>query len=253
MRTLTRFAVFATALTAWCVYLSAQDSGREPVPVVVELFTSEGCSSCPPADALLRELDRTQPIAGASVIALSEHVDYWDDLGWKDTYSSHDLTLRQENYPRQLRVAGPYTPQMIVDGSRQFVGSDRAQAARALRAAASEPKLGVQIANVKFENGTVQAQVRTDALTADGDILIALVLDHAQSQVLRGENGGRRLEHAAVVEKLWTAGKAAKGERFQKDVSMKADVKKGSQRLVVLVQERNQGRILGAAVHNLPQ
>ena len=232
--------------------LAAQSPGS-PAPVVVELFTSEGCSSCPPADTLLRELDRSQPIAGANVIALSEHVDYWDDLGWKDTYSSHALTIRQENYARKLRVAGPYTPQMVVDGIREFVGSDRARAATAVQQAARKPKLRVRIAEAKLNGGMIRAHIEIDSLPSNAELFAAVVLAHAQSQVLRGENGGRRLEHVAVVQRLFDAGRVEKGKAFSKDVDLRASGAKGDQRIVAFVQETDQGRILGAAVENLPQ
>jgi len=231
----------------------SQTSGKPLTPIVVELFTSEGCSSCPPADALLRDLVRIQPVAGAQIVALGEHVDYWDDLGWKDTFSAHEFTERQEEYARSLRVNSPYTPQIVVDGTAQFVGNNRTQAAQALKQAASQPKIPLRISGLTWEAGKVRAQVSADAMPSNADLFIALVLDHAQSQVLHGENGGRRLEHAAVVLNLIAAGKAEKGKTFNKEISLKADQSRGPQHLVAFLQEKNQGKILGAATEKLPQ
>src|SRR4051812_17852201 len=111
-------------------------------PVVVELFTSQGCSSCPPADALLGELTRR-----ADVLPLAFHVDYWNRLGWKDPYSSAESTARQRTYARQLGLRTIYTPQMVVDGGIDVVGSERADVLKAIDAArASQRTVPIEVA-----------------------------------------------------------------------------------------------------------
>src|SRR5215471_9948128 len=119
---------------------------EERQAVLVELFTSEGCSSCPPADVLLERLERSQPVSGAQIVVLSEHVDYWNRIGWADPYSSPAFSARQEQYARHFRTQGPYTPQMVVDGRNEFVGSDARTAESAIRAAAKHPKSTINIA-----------------------------------------------------------------------------------------------------------
>lgn len=224
-------------------------------PVLVELFTSEGCSSCPPADRLLQELDRTQPVAGAKIIVLSEHVDYWNQLGWKDPYSSHSFSERQSAYSSRFRLNSVYTPQMVVDGSTEFVGDDSKRADRACEQANRQPKIPVRIVSVSTSGGNaLHARIETDTLAdsisrKQADVYLALALDHAQSQVARGENSGRLLTHVAVVETLTKVGKLEKGKSFARDVDLKLPpgTDPANLRLVAFVQEPGPGRVLGAA------
>src|SRR6266404_3670187 len=190
--------------------------GGSRSPVLIELFTSEGCSSCPPADEVLSRLDKMQPVPGAEVIALSEHVDYWNRLGWSDPYSSADFSRRQGQYADAFRIDGNYTPQMIVDGQAEFVGSNMGKARDAIMKAAQAAKATVQITRVGDSSegraGTVPLQVRVENTPPVGggdtvEVLLAITEDNLRSNVLRGENGGRLLKHTAVVRRLTVIGR----------------------------------------------
>src|SRR5260370_22709848 len=135
---------------ALLVLLPAALFAQARIPVVVELFTSEGCSSCPPADSLLAQMEQRQPVAGVEIIPLSEHVDYWDSLGWKDRFSSPLLSARQEEYGRLFRVDSVYTPQVVVNGQAQALGSDGDAVQEAIRAVAQGPRANVEIS---YTNG----------------------------------------------------------------------------------------------------
>ncbi|MFL5350664.1 MAG: DUF1223 domain-containing protein [Hyalangium sp.] len=172
-------------------------------PVLVELFTSEGCSSCPPADAALARLAQKQPVEGVELIALGFHVDYWDYLGWKDPYASPEYGERQRRYALDGDDNRVYTPQMVVDGTRSFVGGEdeaRAQAA----VAAKRSKVPLRL-STRVEGDTVVVRVRMDMAPAQGlELWAALAEDGLSSDVKRGENVGRKLSHAAVVRTLAT-------------------------------------------------
>jgi hypothetical protein len=181
---------------------------QEPVPVLVELFTSEGCSSCPPADRLLAELVEKQPIAGVRIIAVAFHVDYWDSLGWRDPFASKQFTDRQHAYADTMHLRSIYTPQMIVSGRSEFVGSDRNAARRAIAAATKEPtgRIGIDLSN-NAKPDSIEVVVRVSALPKlgeGGDLKLILVLteDDLHSSVARGENAGRKLDHSSVARAL---------------------------------------------------
>lgn len=216
-------------------------------PVLVELFTSEGCSSCPPADALLMQLDKTQPIAGAEVIILSEHVDYWNRLGWKDPFSSADFSKRQEGYAFTLRTDGPYTPQMVVDGRTEFVGNQPRLAHDAIARAAHTPKAVVSLNASPTAEGA-RLQVRVEGLQgAKADVMLAITEGGLQSNVTKGENAGRNMAHSGVVRRLSVIGTATKPGFTADQIGVVIDPswKRENLRLVVFVQEQTSKKVLG--------
>lgn len=239
------------------VCTSGADAPPTPSPVLVELFTSEGCSSCPPADTLLQRLDGAQPVPGAQVIVLSEHVDYWNHAGWVDPYSSHTFTDRQSGYSARFGLQSPYTPEMVVDGETEFLGSDAHQANRAIGKARGRQKVPIKISGLSFENGGFRAHVETGALPQKlgnhkAEIYLVLALNQAEAQVQRGENQGRHLTHVAVVTSLRKIGTLEKGKGFAQDVQLKIDRQhQGSLRTIVFVQEPAEGRVLGAALQSI--
>ena len=216
--------------------------------MLVELFTSEGCSSCPPADALLMKLNDTQPIAGVDVIALEEHVDYWDRPEWRDPFSSAEVTKRQRQYTDRLELDSAYTPEMVIDGQTEFVGSDANKAARELAKAAARTKAPVHVTLREKSGDRVSLEVQVEA-ASPGDVLLAITERKLASDVKGGENAGRNMKHSAVVRKLVAIGKVKKGELFSKQtaVTLASDWKPENLSAVVFVQERGSGKVLGAA------
>jgi len=193
---MTRFYALAALLLA-TIYVSivvakttAPDVPRKAV--LVELFTSEGCSSCPPADELLGHLRQELSAKNIQVIPLGFHVDYWDGLGWKDRFSSANFTQRQERYAQALKVDGPYTPEMVVDGTVEFVGNNAGRAQQAVRQEASQP----EVATVKISSPLadyLDIQVKAPVSLGDASVLLAITEDNLTTQVGSGENGGRTL------------------------------------------------------------
>ena len=223
-------------------------------PVLVELFTSEGCSSCPPADRLLQDLDRQQPVPGANLIVLSEHVDYWNHDGWKDPFSSHLLTDRQNSYVTHFGLNSAYTPQMIVDGSAEFVGNSTQRAKAALQKALTANKTEVRISSISVDGTTLRAHVNAGLLVPPGpshaEVFVVIALSHAESQVMAGENGGHRLTHVGVVRSLTRIGSVDTKKGFDADVRLALNPADdpANLRVVAFVQASGPGKVLGATV-----
>lgn len=233
-----------------------QPPAAELKPVVVELFTSEGCSSCPPADRLLIELQETQVVPGIQVIPLGEHVDYWDRLGWKDPFSSRAFSDRQRDLGQELGLSQIYTPQMVINGTREFVGSRRADALRALREASEASSLGVELEAQPWKERPdelelgIRVQGREENFPGRYRIRLAITEDDLVSRVTRGENSGRVLHHAAVVRRLEevTSCKLSQG-RFETRTRLRLDPswRRENLAIVVFVENPKTLEIVGAA------
>ncbi len=231
--------------------LAAAPHAAPPTPVIVELFTSEGCSDCPPADVLLQKLIDTPPVGGIEIIGLGEHVDYWDRLGWKDRFSSAALTDRQRTYSARFGNNSIYTPQMVVNGRAEFVGSDAAAARRALEKSVNTPHGTIRAAIDSQTPAAVVVSVQVIDLPpfAKGDhadVVLAVTEDRLQSDVKRGENSGHVLKHAAVVRYMATIGDAGSAIPHA-EVPLAADWQREHLKLVAFVQERQGRAILASA------
>ncbi len=237
-------------------------AGPNATPVLVELFTSEGCSSCPPADEVLSKLDKTQSIQGIEVIALGEHVDYWNKLGWIDPYSSAEFSTRQSRYADAFGQESVYTPQMIVDGRDEFAGGNWNKAREAIMKAARLPKAKVQMlaaSNSNETNKDLRLSIHISdipQLTAGdkAEVLLAITESNLRSEVARGENAGRYLRHTAVVRSLAVLGNINDGQQSfaaESTATINVDWQRDNLRAVVFMQERGTRRVLGAATLGL--
>ena len=233
---------------------AANDSSIERRPVLLELFTSEGCSSCPPADKLLQSLDKTQPIAGADLIVLSEHVDYWNHSGWSDPYSSPAFSARQRDYADKFGADSVYTPQLVVDGTAGIVGSNAGEARSEITKALRQNKVAITLSKTVRQGDQVSIHLELaplDSANGNATVYLALADNEDRSEVAAGENAGRSLNHVAVVRKLVTVGTVGKSG-FEKDVTI--SLKSGSQngmRVVAFVQDRSSRKVLGVAQQKL--
>ena len=214
-------------------------------PVLVELFTSEGCSSCPPADRLLTTLDKDQPVDGAEVITLGFHVDYWDHGGWRDRFSSADYTRRQENYARHFGLNSSYTPQAVIDGTVETVGNNRETVENAISSRATVPKAAITPEIVADKMLINLSDIPVGRVST---VYIVAAENGLVSNVSGGENSGSQLTHVSVVREMRAVGKIDAGQtsaKFEAPLPVNAGWKVTNVHYVVLVQENSSLRIIG--------
>ena len=211
--------------------------------VLVELFTSEGCSSCPPADKVLARLEAEQPVENVEIVPLALHVDYWNYLGWRDEFSSADYSARQNGYADKFKLDAIYTPQMVVDGAKQFTGSQYELAVNSVKDSAKTKKSGVEMTvdetNLKIDIADLPNH---DAAY----IWFVITEDNLETNVRRGENSGKKLPHTAVVREmklLDTLTENAKSFSVNQKLVFQTGWKKQNLNLIVFVQGKNSKNI----------
>jgi len=239
--------------SAMCMGQAVANQGR--TPIVIELFTSEGCSSCPPVDNWATWIDRAQPVPGAEVIVLSEHVDYWNSDGWKDPFSSSLYSERQKEYAQAIGLSGIYTPQLVVDGDDEMNLQNTAQVKHTL-----DRDAHLEMVPVRIESATVtpgQPGVVTGRVAADatgqkhsGDVYLAVTMRRTLTDVLAGENDGKKLTNVDVVRALVKLGKLNKGKTFEGPfkVALWPGAETANVRVIAFVQEQGMGEVVGAAM-----
>ena len=251
------FFAIAAFLAGWCVYSahtqspqSAPDHAR--VPVLVELFTSEGCSDCPPADRLLEELDKQQSVPGAQAIVISEHVTYWNHQGWRDPYSIDDVDFRQKEYGNRFNIPDIYTPQAVIDGAAQLVGNNAPGVEQAIERAAATPKKPLAIADAHWDNNAVSFNVHGPA-DSSARLVAILVADANGQKITHGENAGRTLHHVSVARTIKDFGANAADGRVLRlsGGSLAHDQASTSARLVVFLVDKKTGHVTAVAEQTL--
>jgi hypothetical protein len=219
------------------VKINSTDQNNRKNLVLVELFTSEGCSSCPPAERALAKLQKDQPIENAEIVTLAFHVDYWNYLGWKDEFSSPKFSQRQTAYAITFGLQSNYTPQMIVDGKQEFVGSKWASALSEIRKTARDTKgeVDVSVQN-KAENSTLKVKISKINSNEDLDVWLAIAEDNLETNVKSGENSGKKLNHISVVRNFVRIGDIAKGNKsFETEKILNPDSKWKKENLNIVV------------------
>jgi len=227
---------------------SKADEIFSPV-AVIELFTSQGCSSCPPADALLSKTIATAKENGQNIYALSFHVDYWNRLGWTDPFSDHAYSKRQAAYVAALHLSGAYTPQMVVNGKTEFVGSDQNALSKNLKSALSiKSTVNFKELKATYKNGHISLQYLLEGNNSMSWINVALISLKESTPVKRGENGGLTLTNENIVRKFITTNAMTSGLI---DIETAAITDKNNLSIIVFIQNKENMQITGAAASSI--
>ena len=208
---------------------------------LIELFTSEGCSSCPPADAILEEIQKKY--SDKNVLALSYHVDYWDKLGWKDVFSNSLFTERQEYYSDIFRLNTIYTPQVIINGKKEFIGSNRNKLISSIEEQLDEkPTTSIKLKAIQNNTGKIEVNYSTDGDNSkDAQLILLLVQKMATSKINRGENEGRTLHHINIVREISYAHLTVKETTASFDLPK--ELKKNDVLVAGFIQDKRSGKI----------
>ncbi len=253
------FYFLATLSPSLTFASESPDANPDRKPVLVELFTSEGCSSCPPADLVLQKLLAQQPVPGVEIIALEEHVDYWNHDGWIDPYSAPAWTERQQAYSN-LQKTDPYTPELVIDGQSQIVGSKVPDVLREIAAASKAAKAEVTITpENSIAQGSRRFKIAVKKLEGNphdsAEVWLAVTEDGLHSDVSRGENHGLALNHVATLRSLRKIGVADPGKSgpFSADAEVKLNSHWNPSNLhvTIFLQKKKSLEVIGVATTRL--
>jgi hypothetical protein len=232
---------------------NAKEKALQPIDnqsfILLELFTSQGCSSCPSADKLVEKTLLDAQKSGKKVFALSYHVDYWDRLGWKDPYSQTQFTQRQYDYAKWMNSANVYTPQIVVNGTEEFVGSDSKKMAQTLnKLSDSDSKINFQFENIEWKNESITLELNLSNFPKNSQLNVALVNKNTETSIPRGENEGRKLTGVNVVRVLQKI--SPTNLKNQINLIIPKNLEKANSRIIAFLQDKNTHQITGIDSYN---
>jgi hypothetical protein len=244
--------LFGVALTA---FTNIKPTKHQPIPAgkgfaVIELFTSEGCSSCPPADELVGRIQKEYKDQPVYILAF--HVDYWNRLGWRDVFSNTEYSARQYEYAKYLNLSGVYTPQIVVNGKKEFVGSEEGTLRNAIKTGLQKtPSAQITLSDVKADQGKATLHYQTEGNGNNSLLLLALVEKNAQSSVKGGENKGRNLSHVQIIRQLDKV-ILTNGRSGIESITLPKDLNPQKWEIIALLQNTQTGEIIGATKQAFP-